>query len=45
LPAICGDFMLRKRRFDFDIGQRQVAGDLVTKQHPDLLEEFAKRLG
>ena len=36
---------MRKRRFDFDIGQRQVAGDLVTKQHPDLLEEFAKRLG
>jgi len=36
---------MRKRRFDFDIGQRQITGDFVTKQHPDLLEEFAKRLG
>ena len=34
-----------KRRFDIDVGQRQIAGDLVTQEHPDLLEEFAKRLG
>ncbi len=44
LPVICGDFILRQRRLDIDIGERQIAGDLVAKQHPDLLEEFAKRL-
>ena len=36
---------MRQRRFDLDIGQRQIARDLVAQQHPDLLEEFAKRFG
>ncbi len=36
---------MRQRRFDINIGQRQITGDFVTQQHPDLLKEFAKRLG
>ena len=35
----------RQRRLDLDIGQRQIARDLVAQQHADLLEELAKRLG
>ena len=34
-----------KRGLDLDVGQRQIAGDLVAQQHPDLLEELAKRFG
>ena len=35
----------RHRRFDFNIGQRQVPGHLVTQQHPDLLEELTEGFG
>lgn len=38
-------FHPRQRRLDLDIGERQIAGDLIAQEHPDLLEEFAKRFG
>ena len=44
LPAICGAVIVRHRRLDLDVLERQVARDLVAEQHADLVQELAEAL-
>jgi hypothetical protein len=43
-PASLGDCIFRQRRFDFDVGQWQIAGHLVAQQRADFVEQLAETL-